>query len=158
MRALLIVCLLCAIASAEARHVTGYVRGRPTKLRVVEIGWAEVEETTARAFRKMREAAAVDGLELEIWSGFRSHERQAALYARWRARRGAQAARPGHSRHQSGHALDLVVRDPEIYAWLVANAGRYGFRRTVKGEPWHWEYRATRAPRSRGRSASASRR
>jgi zinc D-Ala-D-Ala carboxypeptidase len=139
-RALLIVCLLCGIASADARVVTGYVRGRPVKLRVVEIGWAEVETSTAAAFRRMQAAAAAADVELVIWSGFRTHERQAALYARWRGGRGNVAARPGHSRHQSGQALDLVVRDPRTLAWLTAHAARYGFRRTVRGEPWHWEY------------------
>jgi D-alanyl-D-alanine carboxypeptidase len=156
MRVLAILCLLCGLAGAESRRVTGYVNGRPIALRVVSIGWAEVEERTARAFLVMQEAAARDDVELEIWSGFRTHERQAELYARWRRGEGNLAARPGHSRHQSGQALDLVL-DEDTFAWLTANARRFGFRRTVAGEPWHWEYvgRASRAAGSRPRGRSA---
>ena len=140
MRVIAMLCLLCGLATADSRKVTGYINGKPTTLRVVRIGWAEVEHATARAFLDMQEAAARDGIELEIWSGYRSHDRQAALYARWRAGRGNRAARPGHSRHQSGHALDLVIHDADTLAWLNRHARGFGFRRTVAGEPWHWEY------------------
>jgi D-alanyl-D-alanine carboxypeptidase len=143
MRALWILILLCGVARADV--VTGYRKGRPIKLRVVTIGWAEVEKSTAKAFRAMRAAAARDGVELVIWSGFRSYERQEALYERWRAGRGNRAARPGHSLHQSGRALDLRIRDARTRSWLKRNARRYGFRATVRDEPWHWEY----VPRSR---------
>jgi hypothetical protein len=43
------------------------------------------------------------------------------------------AARPGHSNHQSGHALDLNASDPAVGAWLKAHAGEYGFRNTIAG-------------------------
>lgn len=137
--AIALVCLLCTIATASPREVAGYRRGKQIVLRVVEVGWAEVEVKTARAFERMRAAAERDGIELVIWSGFRSHERQAELYARWRAGWGNMAARPGYSNHQSGRALDLVLGG-RTYTWLAANAKRYGFQQTVRSEPWHWEY------------------
>lgn len=149
MRVVLLLCLLCGIASADARTVTGYHNGRPFKLKVVDIGWAEVEVKTARAFEKLRGAAANDGIELVIWSGFRTYERQAELYKRWRAGEGNLAAKPGYSNHQSGRALDLMVDDEQVYNWLVKNARRYGFMRTVKGEPWHWEYVGVWQPKRR---------
>jgi len=139
MRVVAMLCLLCGLADAEPRRVTGYVSGRPISLRVVDVGWAEVEEKTALAFAEMQEAAARDDVELTIYSGFRTNERQAELYARWRRREGNMAAPPGHSRHQSGQALDILL-DEDSYRWLEKNARRFGFRRTVAGEPWHWEY------------------
>jgi D-alanyl-D-alanine carboxypeptidase len=46
--------------------------------------------------------------------------------------------------------VDVSVGDTTsaAYAWLAANACRFGFRRTVRSEPWHWEYRprTTKAP------------
>jgi LAS superfamily LD-carboxypeptidase LdcB len=142
MRVLILLCLACGLAGAEpaARSAQGYRKGKPIRIHVVKIGWAEVEVKTARAFEKMRAAAERDGITLVIWSGFRSHDRQAALHARWRSGRGNLAARPGYSNHQSGRALDLQVTDPRVYAWLAAHAKRFGFKRTVRSEPWHWEY------------------
>jgi D-alanyl-D-alanine carboxypeptidase len=147
----LVLLLLASSATAEndVRVTTGYRKGRPLKLKLVTIDWIEVEVTTARAFETMRRAAALDGIELVIRSGFRDHDQQAWLYQAWKSGWGNPAARPGHSNHQSGRALDLAVRDPRIRRWLAAHASRFGFRRTVRREPWHWELFPTRAARRR---------
>ena len=131
------------------RAATGYRRGRKTRIELVSLGWAEVEVSCARAFLAMAEAAAEAGIDLAIRSGYRSHEQQTWLYQAYRAGWGNVAARPGHSLHQSGRALDLDVRDPDVLAWLDRNARRFGFRRTVRSEPWHWEFR--KPPRRRAR-------
>jgi zinc D-Ala-D-Ala carboxypeptidase len=125
----------------------GYLRGRRQTIQVVRIGEHELEVTTARAFLAMSEAAAASGVELQLSSGFRSREEQAELYRAWKQKRGHRAARPGRSNHQSGRAVDLIVlNDPAAGAWLEANAARFGFVRTVKDEPWHWEH--VKAPRA----------
>jgi D-alanyl-D-alanine carboxypeptidase len=138
-----------------ARSAVGYRRGRPVKLRLVTLGWAEVELRTARAFLAMQAEAARSGIELWINSGFRSHEQQAWLYRAWREGWGNRAARPGYSNHQSGRALDLDVRDPATFSWLERHARRFGFRRTIAREPWHWEY--VRRPGSKSKRAATSR-
>ncbi len=51
---------------------------------------------------------------------------------------------PGWSNHQNVKtpAVDFNVTGlPKVYAWLVKNAIKYGFIRTVVTERWHWEYR-----------------
>ena len=140
----------------EARPAVGYRKGRPLRIRVVTLGWTDVEVTTARAFLAMATAAADDGVELWIRSGFRSHEEQRLFYQAWRQGWGNRAARPGHSNHQSGRALDLYLA-PGTYAWLEANARCFGFKRTVKGEPWHWEYVAPPRKHRRPRRRAADR-
>lgn len=136
---LLLLLVRPARADDEVRAATGYRNGRPMKIQLVTIDWAEVEVRTARAFRAMQRAARADGVELIIRSGFRTHENQTWLYRAWRAGHGNRAARPGFSNHQSGRALDLVIHDPATFAWLARHARRFGFRRTVRKEPWHWE-------------------
>lgn len=123
---------------------------------VVPIDWSEVEVRTARAFAMMRAAAEQDGVALWVVSGFRSHEHQQWLYAAWRAGWGNRAARPGRSNHQSGRALDLEIDRPGVLAWLDANARRFGFKRTVKGEPWHWEWTGKRVRGKRVAGARAT--
>lgn len=135
----------------------GYRRGRKIRLQVVTLGWAAVEVRTARAFLAMRAAAAGDGVELAIRQGWRSHEQQAWLYELYRAGLGNKAAKPGFSNHQAGRALDLYL-DPASFAWLERHARRFGFRRTVRGEPWHWEYVARPRPATRRGSAARPRR
>jgi D-alanyl-D-alanine carboxypeptidase len=148
---LVLLLLLAPVARAdsEVRVATGYRKGRPIKLKLVTVDWVEVEVTTARAFEAMRRAATADGIELVIRSGFRDQEKQAWLYRAWKSGWGNPAARPGHSNHQSGRALDLAVRDPQIRSWLEANARKFGFRRTVRREPWHWELFPTRRAATR---------
>ncbi len=126
--------------SLESRPALGYQRGRPRAIKVVTLGWTDVEVSTARAFLAMATAAAQDGIDLWIRSGFRSHDEQRMFYQAWREGWGNRAARPGHSNHQSGRALDLYLGEPGVFAWLEANARRFGFKRTVRGEPWHWEF------------------
>jgi D-alanyl-D-alanine carboxypeptidase len=134
-----------------------YRAGKRHTIEVVRVGGAELEVGTARAFVGMRDAAAATGVALQISSGFRSHEEQRELYRAWRRRSGHRAARPGRSNHQSGRAIDLVVlNDPAARAWLEAHAGAFGFVRTVRGEPWHWEH--VDAPRAAAPRAARHRR
>lgn len=120
----------------------GYRHGRPHLIEVVQLhpNAVEVEISTARAFLAMQAAAAEDGVNLRIESGFRTAEEQLELFKAWRRGRGNKAARPGESNHQSGRALDIAVHLRGAREWLETNAVTFRFKRTVKGEPWHWEY------------------
>jgi zinc D-Ala-D-Ala carboxypeptidase len=118
--------------------------------------------------RAMALAAARAGAPIEIVSAYRSYSNQVATFNHWVAVSGLQAAllgsaRPGHSEHQLGLAIDFTSRggsDPWYYSdwgktvagrWLAANAWRYGFAMSYpKGsspkktcyeyEPWHFRY------------------
>lgn len=133
----------------DPQAVSGYRNGRRSQIDIVTVSGAEVEVQTAQAFMAMRAAAAERGIDLWIHSGFRTRGQQAQLYRAWKRGRGNKAARPGHSNHQSGRALDIAVSSPGALTWLSHNASRFGFKRTVRGEPWHWEYVNT--PRARGK-------
>jgi LAS superfamily LD-carboxypeptidase LdcB len=114
-----------------------------------------IEVETAKAFVEMQTAARREGIELVPLSGFRSMIRQQQLWKERqdpavRAVKGG-AARPGYSNHQTGIAIDirtgLTFREfgsgkrSAVYDWLEANAATFGFKRTVKSEPWHWEFK-----------------
>ncbi|MBA3864836.1 MAG: transglycosylase SLT domain-containing protein [Solirubrobacterales bacterium] len=96
----------------------------------------------AAAFDRMAAAAQADGLSLLVVSGFRSDAEQAVLFAahpdpKW-------VAPPGHSLHRCATELDL---GPETaYAWLAANAGRFGFVQRYSWEAWHYGYDAGPPP------------
>jgi Transglycosylase SLT domain/D-alanyl-D-alanine carboxypeptidase len=91
----------------------------------------------ARAFDRMAAAAKREaGLALLVTSGYRSDAEQARLFAahpdpKW-------VAPPGQSLHRFGTELDLGP--PGAYAWLAANAGRFGFVKRYAWEPWHFGY------------------
>jgi len=44
--------------------------------------------------------------------------------------------------HQDGTAIDMNAgKGPDKrYKWMIENGWKYGFRRTVGSERWHWEY------------------
>lgn len=135
---ILLALLLCE--GADARTVTGYSHGVPKKITLVEVGGVELEKATAKAFRAMAKAARKVGVDINIRSGFRSHEKQKLLYREYVKGWGNLAARPGYSNHQNGKALDIYITDYKVYEWLKKNAAKFGFKRTVRREAWHWEY------------------
>jgi LAS superfamily LD-carboxypeptidase LdcB len=137
---LVLFCLWIGLSTAHARTATGYSRGQKTKIKLVEVGGVELEAATARAFRKMADAARKSGIHIGIRSGFRSHEKQKELYKQYRRGWGHLAARPGYSNHQSGRAVDIYIDDYAVYEWLRKHAHKYGFKRTVRREAWHWEF------------------
>lgn len=127
---------------------TGYINGRAFTIRIVKVQGYWVEVNTAKAYNRMRKAAAKDGIFLQINSGFRTNERQRELYECWinRVPNCNPANPPGFSNHQSGIALDLNTTGPTratgsgpVYNWLARNGWRYGFQR-IPTEHWHWEY------------------
>jgi soluble lytic murein transglycosylase-like protein len=91
----------------------------------------------ALAFDRMAAAARDEaGLFLSVTSGFRSDAEQARLFAahpdpKW-------VAPPGKSLHRYATELDLAP--PAAYAWLAANAARFGFVQRYSWEPWHYGY------------------
>ncbi len=117
--------------------------------------------------RALRLAAEAAGVALAVQSAYRSFAYQRQVFDGWVARLGeAQAlrvsARPGHSEHQLGTAIDFRSRGgaaawdvddwgrtPEG-AWLMAHAHRYGFvlsypageeaRTCYDYEPWHYRW------------------
>jgi D-alanyl-D-alanine carboxypeptidase len=117
-------------------------------------GGSRVRRLVIADLRAMVSAARRAGVTLRVTSGYRSFDAQKALYRYYVDRLGAEAgalraARPGHSEHQLGTALDLANR-PGAYAWIARNAWRYGFvvsyppaKRAVscyRSEPWHIRY------------------
>jgi len=96
----------------------------------------------AVAFDPMAAAASADGVALLVVSGFRSDAEQATLFAAhpdptW-------VAPPGHSLHRCATELDL---GPDAaYAWLAANADRFGFVQRYSWEPWHYGFSSGPAP------------
>lgn len=135
-----LVCLLGLFNVSDARTATGWAHGRKTKINLVHVSGVELEEKTARAFRAMAKAARKAGITLAIRSGFRSHEKQKELYRRFRKGWGHMAARPGYSNHQNGRAVDIYIDDYAVYEWLLKHAKKFGFKKTVRREAWHWEY------------------
>src|SRR5262249_15739989 len=100
---------------------------------------------TLEAYLDLVGAAAKDGIELAINSGFRSYAEQKRLYEGYQKHLPGYnvAAPPGPSKHQNGIAFDIRVAggdgDP-VYDWLKKNGPSHGFITTVNKEPWHWEY------------------
>ncbi len=114
----------------------------------------------------LREAAENQGLRIAIDSAYRSYAAQEATFSSWVTQIGleaalARAARPGHSEHQLGTAIDVSspgwsgrfgdwARETPEGEWMARNAWRYGFvmsypagaaAETCFGyEPWHYRW------------------
>jgi D-alanyl-D-alanine carboxypeptidase len=124
----------------------------------------------ARAWRRMREAARAEDVELQLVSAYRSVIYQTVLVQRKLAR-GLSLdqilqvnAAPGYSEHHSGRAIDVttpgcapaeeVFETTPAFAWLTAHADAFGFRLSyprdnphgILYEPWHWCLRRSPYP------------
>lgn len=123
-------------------------------------------EEAAKALEEMFDAANKDGMQLKAVSGYRSYERQEAIFAYNADRYGAEkanrvSAHAGQSEHQTGLTMDISA--PSLSGslsekfgstpegeWVAENAYKYGFVvRYLKGkeeitgyqyEPWHVRY------------------
>ena len=116
----------------------------------------------ARDWKRMKEKAKAEGVDLQIVSAFRSIARQAEIIEEKR-KKGIQEAEifrvsalPGFSEHHSGRAIDINTEGYEpleedfenssAFIWLLKHAARFGFRLSyprknkycIAYEPWHW--------------------
>lgn len=113
------------------------------------------------AYRRMvAEARAVgvvrDPRALTIFSGFRDPAADAARCARDNNCQGVSrticsahrtglaldlfiAAAPGFGPDSSNDTNRLIMARTDLYRWMTANAGRFGFV-NYPFEPWHWEW------------------
>lgn len=115
---------------------------------------------TSAAFYQLSQAAAAENLNIYLSSGFRSYEYQEQIYNNnvyyyGQAATDTFSARPGHSEHQTGMAIDVNTIDdtfagtPEAI-WLEEHCYEYGFiirypkgKQWITGykyEPWHIRY------------------
>lgn len=106
-------------------------------------------------------AANQNGVKLQVASAYRSFAEQSQLKSTYTVTYGSGAnkfsADQGYSEHQLGTAIDFVTpgvstlnlrfASSSAYAWLVANAYRYGFELSYPKnnpyyiyEPWHWRF------------------
>ena len=74
-------------------------------------------KATSNAFDELVAAAANDGIEIKLRSGFRSYSYQEKLYNKYVSESGTLeadrfSARPGHSEHQTGMAIDVNSSHP----------------------------------------------
>ena len=110
----------------------------------------------------MVKAAQADGVNLKVWSPFRSYGDQKVLFENQVKRVNGDeqkaatvVARPGTSEHNTGLCADFNMADDKfestpMYNWMVENAEDYGFilrypkdKTDITGviyESWHWRF------------------
>ncbi|PIP87089.1 hypothetical protein COW81_02040 [Candidatus Campbellbacteria bacterium CG22_combo_CG10-13_8_21_14_all_36_13] len=107
-------------------------------------------------------SAKSDGIELYVYSAYRSFDEQSALKGIYSVTYGVGTANQfsadqGYSEHQLGTTVDLITTgiggtldgfgNTSAYNWLLANAYKYGFILSYPKnntfyvfEPWHWRF------------------
>lgn len=112
-------------------------------------------------FEKLIAAANLDGVYMTPYSTYRSYDYQKGLYEKYLKTDSQEivdtySARPGHSEHQTGLAIDIKsnshwynLTDAD-YEWMKNNSYKYGFiirypkdNSNITGykeEPWHIRY------------------
>jgi D-alanyl-D-alanine carboxypeptidase len=140
-----------------------------------------IREIVAEDLGRMHEAWRAAGLTIVVDSAYRSYADQAATFDGWAARIGLEdalvrTARPGHSEHQLGTAIDVTspgwsgrfgdwAAESAEGAWMAEHAWEYGFVMSYPAdgqddtcygyEPWHYrwigrdaaaDHRASRLP------------
>ena len=130
----------------------------------------EIHKDTYEALQLMRSAAAADGIDLVLLSGYRSIDLQRQIFYGTKSARNQIAlerakvsAPPGYSEHSTGYAIDLgdsTMRETDFeedfaftpaFRWLEKNAAKYHFvlsfpkgnPQKVSYEPWHWRFEGT---------------
>ena len=139
----------------------------PKDLEKVDISYAfedkHLRKPAKEAFEKLAMDAKKEGYQIVLVSDYRSYHYQQDLYDDYVKTSGKNyadrcSARPGHSEHQTGLALDVMgsngdynlFRDTKEFEWMQKHAHEYGFILRYpedgyditgfKYEPWHYRY------------------
>lgn len=128
------------------------------------VGTEQIRSDVATAMNSMLSAAKKEGISMKLISGYRSYTEQQKVYSGYvrsdgQSKADTYSARPGHSEHQTGLAIDLgsgscdlqvCFADTKAGKWLAAHAHEYGFiiryeegKEHLSGyqyEPWHLRY------------------
>jgi hypothetical protein len=106
---------------------------------------ANLDPALLGALRQAATAAADDGVELFVDSGWRSPSYQEQLLHEAVSKYGSEeeaarwVATPNTSAHVSGDAVDIGPSDAA--AWLSERGAEYGLCQIYGNEPWHYELR-----------------
>jgi len=130
-------------------------------------GGGQVRRITLDDLTDLAGAAQADGTPVAVQSAYRSYSQQKATFDYWVSIDGYEgalkvSARPGHSEHQLGLAIDFKSDDggppwddadwalSPAGAWMKANAWKYGWvlsypkndyaKVCYSYEPWHYRY------------------
>ena len=138
-------------AIARSRSSRSGGASQPLAEGLVNVGGIVVAESLAQNLAALLAAADADGIALG-GGGYRDPGAQRALRARNCPDAASSpagscrppTARPGHSMHEQGLAVDFTYdggtiqsRSNPAYRWLAANAASYGLY-NLPSEPWHW--------------------
>lgn len=155
---------LCALVNKNYQLPWDFI---PAPLAILHIKYANDSKylilEARNAFEQLSEDASTLGYYIVAVSAYRSYDYQLGLYTDYVATKGQEyadhcCARPGHSEHQTGLALDVMGSNLDYnqfeeaveFPWMKQNAHKYGFiLRYPKGkehitgfkyEPWHYRY------------------
>ena len=118
-----------------------------------------VQEIVLKNYLSLYQLALKNNLELTIFSAYRSYQKQETLWENSTSVDEFYLAKPGHSEHQTGLALDISTRNIGLtnafasskeYKFLITHAHLFGFinrypknKEQITGyyyEPWHFRY------------------
>lgn len=131
---------------------------------LVEVDGRVMCKVTAEAYVNMRDTAKAEGFNVSVSSAYRSISDQKVTYAKFLGLTGTvdetdkTCARPGHSEHHTGLAIDVqgripggrnISKTPEA-AWVKEHCYKFGFILRYQpeivdvtgyaSEPWHLRY------------------
>jgi LAS superfamily LD-carboxypeptidase LdcB len=126
----------------------------------------QMRADAAAALRNLMDQARAAGVDIVPISGFRPVKYQETLFRKAVVKYGSEdaavrwVARPGHSEHHTGLAIDLgdeanpacdvepPFEETPAFHWLQKHASQFGFELSfprdnphgVHYEPWHWRF------------------
>ncbi len=139
----------------------------PHDLEKISLDYANEEQYMRKEakehFERLSEDARKLGYQIIASSTYRSYTYQERLYHYYIETKGLEyadlcSARPGHSEHQTGLAIDVMGSNQDYdafadsieFPWMTENAYKYGFilrypkgKENITGfkyEPWHYRY------------------
>jgi hypothetical protein len=111
----------------------------------------EARDATKKALAELKKR----GIPVNVNSGFRTHEEQQGLYSRMLAGKNKYpVAKPGHSRHESGLAVDLGIAPEHRDAANLILAG-HGLHWAGHRDEVHYDYKGAGAQTQAGNQFDA---
>lgn len=158
---------LLVLINKKIRLPSDYAPGDLVSLvgSVAAVSGSSLRSEAALALIDLVNSAKSEGKNLSVVSAYRSYTQQVGVFNGWVTLSGLKnaesfSARPGHSQHQLGTAVDFGVAGQASFyeafgqtaegVWLSQNAHKFGFalsypkgKEAITGysyEPWHYRY------------------
>jgi LAS superfamily LD-carboxypeptidase LdcB len=130
------------VNSMPSAKVTAYRNGKPFKVTVVAaLDRFYLDQIAATKLEEMRDDATIEKVRIRLRAGFRTRKQLIEEFGFSKKKVEKNELPADVIALQNARSVWFSFKTPEEKRWIEANAGKFGFCRTLISNDQHYEYR-----------------